>query len=212
MTLRRAALVLAAVLAAAPLQGCWLAAIGAAGTAAVVMDDRRPALIQFEDQGVEVNVSEAVHKRYGDKAHVDVTAFNRVVLLTGEVPDADTKAGVESIALATPNVHSVTNELAISGNSSLAARSSDTLLTAKVQGRFIDAGLFNPVHVKVVSEAGVVYLMGIVTGAESADAVEIARTTAGVRKVVKIFQLCKVSDEICRPPDRDRGRRARTSG
>ena len=204
MMLPRAAVVLAAALAVAPLQGCWLMAIGAAGTAAVVMDDRRPTLIQFEDQGVEVNVSQAVHKRYGDKVHVNVTAFNRVVLLTGEVPDADIKAGVEKIAIATPNVHSVTNELAISGNSSLASRSSDTLLTAKVQGRFIDAGLFNPVHVKVVSEA--------------------ARTKANLRvtgnlkalltdpKVVKIFQLCKETDEICRPAGRDTGRRGRTSG
>jgi len=87
----------------------------------------------------------------------------------------------------------------VAGVSSLASRASDSFITSKVKARFVDAGKFSPVHVKVVTEAGVVYLLGVVTDKEAEDAVEIARTTGGVRKVVKIFESCKTTDELCRP-------------
>jgi len=86
----------------------------------------------------------------------------------------------------------------IAGQSSTTSRSNDTLITSAVKTRFADAGKFNVFHVKVVTEAAVVYLLGIVTEQEAADAVEIARTTSGVRKVVKMFEYCKPTDEVCR--------------
>jgi osmotically-inducible protein OsmY len=93
----------------------------------------------------------------------------------------------------------VTNDLQVAGKSSMGSRSNDTYLTSKVKTRFLDSGKFNAIHVKVVTEAGVVYLLGMVTEKEAEDAVEIARTTGGVRKVVKMFEFCRPTDEACQP-------------
>jgi osmotically-inducible protein OsmY len=131
---------------------------------------------------------------------VNVTSYNRIALVTGEVPDERARAEVEKIVLAVPNVRGVTDDLQIAGPSSFGSRTNDSYLTTKVRGRLLDTQRVSPVHVKVVSEAGVVYLMGIVTDAEADEAVEIARTTGGVRKVVKAFEYCKPGDERCPPP------------
>jgi osmotically-inducible protein OsmY len=111
-----------------------------------------------------------------------------MLLLTGEAPDAATRAEIEKIARAVENVRGVYNEIQIAGNSSLAARANDALLTSKVKARFVDAQKFNPLHVKVVTENNVVYLMGLVKRQEANDATEIARTTAGAQKVVRVFE------------------------
>jgi len=182
------------------LQGCAPALIGAGGVAAfTAAEDRRTTGTQIEDEGVELRVANRVSGRFGDKAHVNVTAFNRWVLLTGEAPDDAARAEMEKIAAAVPNVRGVSNEVQVAGVSSLASRASDSFITSKVKARFVDARKFSPVHVKVVTEAGVVYLLGVVTEKEAEDAVEVARTTGGVRKVVKIFEYCKETDEVCRP-------------
>jgi osmotically-inducible protein OsmY len=182
------------------LQGCGVALIGAGGAAAVTsIEDRRTTGTQIEDEGVELRVGNRIGERFGDKAHVNVTAFNRWVLLTGEAPDEAARAEMEKIATAVPNVRGVSNEVQVAGSSSLASRASDSFITSKVKARFVDARKFSPVHVKVVTEAGVVYLLGVVTDKEAEDAVEVARTTGGVRKVVKIFEYCKATDELCRP-------------
>jgi osmotically-inducible protein OsmY len=110
------------------------------------------------------------------------------VLLTGEVPDAKARAEAERIARGVENVRGIHNELAISGVSSYTARSNDSLITSKVKGRFVDANKFNAVHVKVVTENSVVYLLGLVKKQEAADATELARTTSGVQKVVRMFE------------------------
>jgi osmotically-inducible protein OsmY len=186
--------------AAASLGGCAAALLGAGGAAAyTTLEDRRTAGAQLEDEGNELRAAGRITERFGENVHVNVTSFNRIVLLTGEVPDAATRAEVERVAASLPNVRSVANELEVAGASSLAARTSDSLVTSKVKLRFLDAKRFNLLHVKVVTEAGVVYLMGIVTEEEAGDAVEIARTTSGVRKVVKIFEYCRATDEVCRP-------------
>ena len=112
----------------------------------------------------------------------------RAVLLTGEVPSDAAKADAERIARAVENVRSVFNELQVSGNTSMQARTNDSVLTSKVKGRFVDSGKFNALHVKVITENGVVYLLGLVKKQEAADATEIARTTGGVRKVVRVFE------------------------
>jgi len=182
------------------LQGCAPALIGAGGVAAVTAaEDRRTTGTQIEDEGIELRAGNRLSERFGDKAHLNVTSYNRWVLLTGEVPDEAARAEVEKLAAAVPNVRGVSNEAQVAGVSSLTSRASDSFITSKVKARFIDARKFSPVQVKVVTEAGVVYLLGVVTEQEANDAVEVARTTGGVRKVVKIFEYCKATDEVCRP-------------
>jgi osmotically-inducible protein OsmY len=199
--MKRIHLLLALMLlaSAALLQGCFPAVVGVGAGAVLSAADRRTTGAQVEDEGIELKTSGRISERYGDKVHIDVTSFNRSVLLTGEVPEPQIKADIEKIALSVPNVRGVTNEIEIAGLPSGPAHANDAYLSAKVKGRFLDADKFNPIHVKVVTEAGVVYLMGIVTEQEAADAVEIARTTGGVRKVVKIFEYCKPTDPICMP-------------
>jgi len=202
--MKRIHLLLAIVLpaSAAMLQGCFPAAVGVGAGAVMSAADRRTTGAQVEDEGIELKISKRIGDRYGDRVHTDVTSFNRSVLLTGEVPEEGIRSDIEKIALGVPNVRGVTNEIQLAGIPSTPARANDGYLSAKVKGRFLDADKFNPIHVKVVSEAGVVYLLGIVTEQEAADAVEIARTTGGVRKVVKIFEYCKPTDEICRPREK----------
>jgi osmotically-inducible protein OsmY len=196
---RRLALPLAAALAAPLLAGCIeLMAVGT-GMALATVEDRRSTGTQLEDQGIELRAGNRIDDRHGERVHVNVTSFNRHVLLTGEVPDEATRADIETIVSGVPNVTGVSNDLQIAGRSSTTSRSNDTLITAKVKTRLVDANKFNPFHVKVVTEAAVVYLLGLVTEQEAADAVEIARTTAGVRKVVKMFEYCKPDQDVCRP-------------
>lgn len=192
-------------LVAAPLQGCFPVVAAGAGTAVVSSMDRRTAGTQLEDEGIELRGANRVSERFGDKAHVNLTSYQRAVLITGEVPDAAAKAEVEKIVRAVPNVRAVTNDLVVGPPSPLGARSNDAFVTSKVKARFVDAGKFNPVHVKVVTEAAVVYLLGVVTEREAADATEIARTTGGVKKVVRLFEFCRPTDEACRPPEPAKG-------
>jgi osmotically-inducible protein OsmY len=110
------------------------------------------------------------------------------VLLTGQAPDAQVRAEAERIARSVDNVRGVYNELAVAGVSSFTARSNDSIITSKVKARFLDANKFNILHVKVVTESGVVYLLGMVKKQEANDATEIARTTSGVQKVVRVFE------------------------
>ena len=164
------------------------------------LEDRRTTGTQLEDQGIESRAQGRLQERLGERAHVNVTSFNRLVLLTGEAWDEATRDEVEKIVAAVPNIRSVTNEVQVAGLSSTTSRANDTALTAKVKARLLNAKEFNSLHVKVVSEAGVVYLLGLLTEAEADAATELARTTAGVRKVVKVFEYCKSTDELCRPP------------
>jgi osmotically-inducible protein OsmY len=186
------------LLALMALQGCELALLGGGAAAITAIEDRRTSGTIIDDDGIEARVRRGVRERFGESTHVNVTSFNRTVLLTGEVPDEPTRAEVEKIALAGANVRGVTNELQVAGVSSLGTRANDSLITTKIKGRLLDANQVNPIHVKVVTESGVVYLLGVVTETEAADAVEIARTTGGVRKVVKIFEYCKTGDAMCR--------------
>jgi len=191
---------LAATTLAVPLQGCLGVAAAGAGAAALSAVDRRTTGTQIEDERIELVASNRIGEKFGDKAHVNVTAFNRNVLVTGEVADDKAKAEVEKIVQGLPNVRGITNELQVGELASMMSRAGDGTTTGKVKARFVDGGKFNPVHVKVVTEASVVYLLGIVTEAEAESAVEIARTTGGVRKVVKIFEYCKPTDPACAPP------------
>ena len=186
-------------LSAVALQGCVEMAVVGAGAAVMSAVDRRTTGAQVDDEGIELRTTNRVRERFGDRVHVSVTSYNRSVLITGEVPDEKTKSEIEKIARDVPNARSVVNDLQVAGGSSLSSRASDATITGKVKARFVDANQFNALLVKVVTEASVVYLMGIVTEAEAAAAVEVARTTGGVRKVVKVFEYCKPTDAACAP-------------
>jgi osmotically-inducible protein OsmY len=184
------------ILAMAAAAGCAPVIIGAGGAAAVSsLEDRRSTGTQIDDESIEVRAS--------NRMHVNVTSYNRLALITGEVPDARAREEAEKIVLAVPNVRGVTNDLQIAGVSSFASRTNDTYLTTKVRGQLLDTKRVSPAHVKVVTEAGVVYLMGLVTEPEADETVEIARTTGGVRKVVKVFEYCKPTDERCPPEGKE---------
>jgi len=181
------------------LQGC-AAIIGVGGIAAVsTLEDRRSTGAQFDDNTIESRAASRISERFGERAHVNVAAFNRAVLLTGETWDEATRAEIEKIVAEVPNVRTVNNEIQVGGLSSTTSRANDTALTARVKGRFLNSREFSSLHVKVVTEAGVVYLLGLVTESEAAAATELARTTSGVRKVVRVFDYCKIPDELCRP-------------
>jgi osmotically-inducible protein OsmY len=170
-------------------QGCApLIVGGAAATGVVVAQDRRTVGTITEDQGIELKVSGRIRDRFSDGAYINVTSYNRTVLLTGQVPDAQSRTDVERIARGVENVRYVHNELAVAGVSSFTSRSNDSIITSKVKARFLDSQKFNALNVKVVTENGVVYLLGLVKKQEADDATEIARTTSGVQKVVRVFE------------------------
>jgi osmotically-inducible protein OsmY len=170
------------------LAGCFGAAVVGAGAGALMLADRRPSDTFVADQAVELRAGNRINDKFGDRVHVNVTCYDHTALLTGEASDAAVKADVEKLVAGVPNVKAVINEIQIAGTSTLSARSNDAYVTSKVKARFVDANRFAPNHVKVVTEAGTVYLMGIVTQREADAAVEVARTTAGVMKVVRAFE------------------------
>jgi osmotically-inducible protein OsmY len=196
-------LALVAALGAVPaLQGCLPVAAVGVGAALTSANDRRTSGTQIDDEGIELRAGNRIADKYGKQAHVNVTSFNRSVLLTGEVTNEAAKADIEKIVAGVSNVRGITNEIVVAGTSALSSRANDSYLTSKVKARFVDANYFNPFHVKVVTENSTVYLLGIVTEQEAKLATDIARTTGGVRKVVRLFDYCQPSDEACRPAPR----------
>jgi len=161
---------------------------GAVGGAALMATDRRSAGAQVDDSSIELKIANNIGAGFGDRVHVNVTSYNGIVLLTGEVPTQDTMKSIVEIARTTPKVRTVDNELLIGPASNLESRTDDSYITAKVKSRFVEANKFSATHVKVVTERQVVYLMGLVTHAEADAATQIAATTSGVARVVKLFQ------------------------
>jgi len=178
-----------ALLAAITLTACVPAiiAVGAGGTA-LVATDRRTAGTQVDDESVELKIAQRANAQYGDRIHLNVTSYNGVVLLTGEVPDQGAWASLGNLAKTTEKVRVVQNELVVAPNADLSARTNDTYITSKVKTRMIEANKFPPNAVKVVTERAVVYLMGIVTRPEGDAAGEVAATTSDVVRVVKVFE------------------------
>ncbi|MGC2519570.1 MAG: BON domain-containing protein [Burkholderiales bacterium] len=175
--------------AAAALQGCIEAAvIGGAATTAYVMVDRRQPDVMLGDERVEIIASSRVGDMLKDQGHVNVTCYNYTALITGEVPTAQMKTEVEKIVSQVPQVKSVVNEIQVAGTSSLASRANDSYITSKVKGNFLSANKFSINRVKVVTEAGAVYLLGLVTREEADAATDIARGTGGAQKVVRVFE------------------------
>lgn len=181
-----------AIALAGGLSACAPAVVGGAAAGGLMVADRRTSGAYVEDQGIELKAEKRIMDQLGDKIHANVTSFNRNVLITGEAIDEATRKTAEDIVRGIENVRSITNELIIGGASSMASRSNDAYLTSKVKTRMITENKFPANYVKVVTENGVVYLMGMVTRKEAEDAVEIARGTEGVQKVVKVFEYVVV--------------------
>lgn len=188
--LRAAHVAALAVAAATLLPACAPVLMGGAMVGGALSSvDRRTTGTQVEDQAIELKSAARVRELTGEQAHVNVTSYNRIVLLTGEVPDAAARSAVEQAIGRMEGVRSVVNELAVMGKTTLTARSNDALLSARVKAGFIDAKDLQVQSVKVTTERGVVHLMGRVTEREAARAVEVARSVPGVQKVVRVFEI-----------------------
>ena len=191
----RRPLALALIVGAATvsLQGCFALVAGGTVAGTLAATDRRTLGAQTEDKAIVIKGESRIPGVVGPNDHVNVTSFNRKVLLTGEVRDETAKAAAEREAASIEGVQSVVNELAILGPSSFTSRSNDTLITGKVKASFVDDKALYSNAFKITTERGIVYLMGRVTQSEGDRAAEIARGVGGVVKVVKIFEY--ISDE-----------------
>jgi len=156
--------------------------------AGLIGEDRRTSATVQEDQTIELRIRDRIKEKYEDKLHVSATCFNRFVLLTGEAPTDEIRQDLTIVALEVQNVRNVQNEVVVAGNSSFTSRSSDALLISRVMGRLMQNERVSTNHLKVVTEDGTVFLMGLVTRAEAESAAQTAATTSGAQRVVKVFE------------------------
>jgi len=170
------------------LQGCFPIVVAGVGTGALMAADRRTTGAFIEDEGIENKALNQISAKYKNTTHVNVTSFNRHVLITGEAPNEEAKAGIAQIVAGVPNVKAVSNELTVSGLTGITSRGSDSIITGDVKLRFLNNKVFQADHVKVVTENGTVFLMGLVYHKEAEVATELASTTSGVQRVVKVFE------------------------
>ena len=187
----RLALAVTTLVAALPfLAGCVPAVIATGATVGVMSaQDRRSTGVQADDEGIEWKAAQSVPERYSQASHLNFTSFNQRLLITGEVPSEEAKSVIGEQAARVLGVKEVINEAIVGPASSLSARSNDSYITSKVKARLVDEKNISATHIKVVTENGIVYLMGIVTDREAKVAVAVARTTEGVRKVVNVMQV-----------------------
>lgn len=181
----------------ASLSACFPVIMGGAVMGSLVASDRRTSGAQLEDEGIELRAASRIREHLGERVHVNVNSYNRQVLVTGEVPSVQDKQLVEQVIARVENVQAVVNELAVLGNATLAQRSSDALVTGKVKAGLVDAKDLSAHAFKVVTERGSTYLMGRVTQREADRATDIARSTGGVQKVVRVFEIIS-EDELRR--------------
>ena len=172
----------------ASLSACVPVIIGGAAATGAVAADRRTSGIYVEDQNIEFKAEKKMLTNLGENAHVNVTSYNRNVLLTGEVPDQAAKVKAESLLKEIENIRVVTNDLVVGPKTSIGSRSQDTFITSKIKSKFVTENQFPANYVKIVTENSVVYLIGLVNKTEADAATEIARNTDGVTKVVKVFE------------------------
>lgn len=187
--------VVAASLIASSLAGCVAPIVlGGAFVGGVMMaSDRRTSGAQVEDEGIELRAASRIREALVERVHVNIASYNRQVLITGEVPSEADKAMVEQIVNKVENVKSVVNELAVLGNSTLTARSSDALVTSRVKAALLDDKELSTNAFKIVTERGTVYMMGRVTKRESDLATAVVRSQSGVQKVVRLLEI--ISEE-----------------
>ncbi len=186
-------LLLAALLGAG-LSACAPLVVGGVVVGSLMATDRRTAGTQVEDEGIELRAASRLRDSLGERAHVNVTSYNRQVLLTGEVPSAQDRLSAEQIVAKVENVRFIVNELGIMEKTSLTQRSSDSLITGKIKASMIDAKDIYANAFKVVTERGTTYLMGRVTQREANRATDLARGIDGVKKVVRVFEIISEED------------------
>ena len=179
----------AAALMTSALTACIPLVAGGVASGALLAADRRTSGAQLEDEGIELRALNRIRTNIGDRVHVNLTSYNRQMLLTGEVPSALDKAAVEQIVSRVENVSGVVNDLEVMSATTLSQRSSDTLVTGRVKAALIDARDLQFNAFKVVTERGVVYLLGRVTQREADRATAVARSTTDVQKVVRVFEI-----------------------
>jgi osmotically-inducible protein OsmY len=170
---------------------------GAVVGGGMVATDRRTSGSVLEDEGIELRANSRIRENVGDRAHVNVTSYNRQVLLTGEVPSAQDKQLVEKIVSGVDNVRNIVNELAVMGNSSFTQRSSDTLVTGRVKAALVDAQDLFANSFKISTERGTTYVMGRVTPREATRATEVITSVSGVQKLVRVLETIS-EDELAR--------------
>jgi len=180
----------------AQLSACAVVAVGGVTAGAVVMADRRSPAVQAIDKGIELEAENALSKRFGDNAHINVTSFNQKVLLTGEVKDADIKGEADAYVKAMKNARSVFNELVIGPNSSYTSRANDSYLESKIKTQMIFTDQLPSNSMVIVAEGSSVYLMGILTQHEADIAKKVASNTNGVKDVYVYFDIISEDEKV----------------
>jgi osmotically-inducible protein OsmY len=170
------------------LSACVPVVVGGAAAGGAMVSDRRTSGIYVEDENIELKALKMIETSIGSTVHINVTSYNRNVLLTGEAPSAQVKSKAETMIKNITNIRGITNEIVVGEKSTISSRSNDAYLTTKVKTQFVTENKFSANFVKVVTENNVVYLLGIVTKPEADAAAEIASNTNGVSKVVKLFE------------------------
>lgn len=187
---------LTTLLVAAQLSACGVLAVGGVAAGATVAADRRTPSVQVIDKGIELEAENALAKRFGDNAHINVTSFNQKVLLTGEVKDADIKGEAGAYVKAMKNARSVFNELVIGPNSSYTSRANDSYLESKIKTQMIFTDQLPSNSMVIVAEGSSVYLMGILTQNESNIAKKVASNTNGVKDVYVYFDIISEEEKV----------------
>jgi len=179
------------------LTACFPLLLGGAVGGALVATDRRTSGSVVEDEGIELRASSRIRENLGERTHINVTSYNRQVLLTGEVPSVQDRQLVEQIVSRVDNVRNIVNELGVMGNATLTQRSSDSLVTGRVKAALVDAKDLFANAFKIVTERGTTYVMGRVTEREAKRATEVISSTSGVQRVVRILETIS-EDEVAR--------------
>lgn len=177
------------------LSSCAVVAVGGVAAGASVMADRRAPAVQAIDKGIGLEVENALEKKFGDSAHINVTSFNQKVLLTGEAKDAGIKEQAGAYAKANKNVRSVFNELIIGPNSTFTTRANDSYLESKIKTQMIFTDKLPSNSMAIVAKGSSVYLMGVLTQNEAAIAKKVASTTSGVKDVYVYFDIISEAEK-----------------
>ena len=185
----------AAILLTAVLSGCGVLAVGGVVAGASVMADRRTPAVQAIDKGIGLEVENALEKKFGDSAHINVTSFNQKVLLTGEAKDASIKEQAGAYAKANKNVRSVFNELIIGPNSTYTVRANDSYLESKIKAQMIFTDKLPSNSMAIIAEGSSIYLMGILTQHEAGIAKKVASNANGVKDVYAYFDIISEAEK-----------------
>jgi osmotically-inducible protein OsmY len=185
-----------AFLVTTQISACGVLAVGGVAAGATVAADRRTPSVQAIDKGIELEAENALAKRFGDNAHINVTSFNQKVLLTGEVKDADIKGEADAYVKAMKNARSVFNELVIGPNSTYTSRANDSYLESKIKTQMIFTDQLPSNSMVIVAEGSSVYLMGMLTQKEADIAKKVTSNTNGVKDVYAYFDIISEEEKV----------------